>query len=634
MVDDVIQNSDLACSICHETFRRVEHLKRHALTHDDAKPHACQFCGAQYKRSDALRRHWKTCTARIAAGVGIPKRSLSGKRKQACDSCTARKRACSTALPCSECAMRKTECTYHQSRPSIYNRQSLHLAKEVVIEGNAAVSGTHSVSSPVPSRETAVHDRIPSPGLQHPRFGFLANFTKAGGLNEAYSFNSGLMNTRPTPSLLGTSDTGPLGDRDYLQGIAASNPFDCYFDDFEPGLWADANTSRNHVEEGLLAEKARQMWDSLRPILDSPTTHHLNITSSEWFEFFSENATRYLHLFWSRWYHHCPIVHSATFNLNTCSPLLLMTMCLIGACMSSLDADHQSAKRFLDVIEELIFSNPLFMESPRLGSTDENLLQTRDNVQILQAMCFMCLLQKWEGSIQAKLRMQRHRFTAFVATTRAMGLSQARHPRIDPNSTLSVEAWKEYTLKAEMIRTFNHVFLLDSAFVIFHNSVPRMVLQEMTIDLTCPEDVFQAASPAEFIEALKLHPLCTVPLLTDCVRNLCAESPDPGVVAHLSRESALNLFTIATAVHGLIFHQLRAFSPLPLATDPLRRALGRWEKAWEVSMDKTTNLTMEDGVLPFPLHAREFAALARVHIEKSHLTPEEWNLMIRQLPEH
>jgi hypothetical protein len=68
----------------------------------------------------------------------------------------------------------------------------------------------------------------------------------------------------------------------------------------------------------------------------------------------------------------------------------------------------------------------------------------------------------------------------------------------------------------------------------------------MTIDLTCPEDVFQAVSPAEFTRVRKLHPACTVPLLTDCVRNLCAETPDPDVIAHLGHAGALNLFTIAT----------------------------------------------------------------------------------------
>ena len=184
-----------------------------------------------------------------------------------------------------------------------------------------------------------------------------------------------------------------------------------------------------------------------------------------------------------------------------------------------------------------------------------------------------------------------------------------------------------------------------------------MVLQEMTINLTCPEDMFQASTPEEFLAALKSHPpRLTPPLLTDCVRNLCAESPNPDIIASLHSESALNLFTIATgkeraypstatyfliltcnaAIHGLIFHQLRAFSPLPLATDPLKKALDRWEEAWRSSAEKFPKLdslgegNQEDA---FPHRAREFALLARVHIEKSHLSTEEWTAMVKNLPE-
>lgn len=76
-----------------------------------------------------------------------------------------------------------------------------------------------------------------------------------------------------------------------------------------------------------------------------------------------------------------------------------------------------------------------------------------------------------------------------------------------------------------------------------------MVLQEMTIDLTCAEDIFQARSPDEFSNAIKLHePHYDRPLLTECVRNLCAETPNPAVIATLQKGSPLNLFTVATGV--------------------------------------------------------------------------------------
>lgn len=91
------------------------------------------------------------------------------------------------------------------------------------------------------------------------------------------------------------------------------------------------------------------------------------------------------------------------------------------------------------------------------------------------------------------------------------------------------------------------MFLVDSAFVIFHNSAPRMVLGEMISDLSCPEDVFEAASLDEFMMAIQAKPLPVKPLrLVDCVQNLFAESPDPQILSRLRDESALNLFTIVT----------------------------------------------------------------------------------------
>ncbi|KAL4757555.1 Zn(II)2Cys6 transcription factor domain-containing protein [Aspergillus foveolatus] len=512
MADDA-STSISTCPICLETFRRAEHLKRHTPTREDLTPSAPRTCPLTEDADDDAKRH--TCHFCRA------QRRLSGKRKQACGLCTARKRACSTGLPCSECAMRKAECTYHRVRSSTRLRESLDSAGRTPSETTDAGIAGQGVMEQIQAQAHGIvsltQDR--STSIQGPRFGFLANFTRANGLNEAYIYRS-----QPATINLSSLPLKEKGgaDGEGLQGATASNPFDCYLDEFESCLWSDTDTARDPVEEVLLAEKARQTWDSLQSDLDSPTAQHSRVTASEWLEFFSPaNATPYLRLFWTRWYHHCPIVHRATFT------------------------DHQMAKRFLDVMEDHIFSNSLFLESPRLESRNENLLQAREKLQILQATCFMCLLQKWEGS-----------------TTRAMGLPQARHPRINLNSSVTVEAWNEYTFKAEMIRSdpspakqplltaddqkLQPRLPPDSAFVIFHNSVPRMVLQEMTIDLTCPEDVFQAVSPAEFTRVLRLHPACTVPLLTDCVRNLCAETLDPDVIAHLGHAGALNLFTIAT----------------------------------------------------------------------------------------
>lgn len=89
------------------------------------------------------------------------------------------------------------------------------------------------------------------------------------------------------------------------------------------------------------------------------------------------------------------------------------------------------------------------------------------------------------------------------------------------------------------------MFLLDSGFVIFHNSSPRIVLREMAIDLPCPEANFQATSPDEVINAMNSHPSGSFHLV-DCVQTLCAEIPDDEVLNMIRSETDLSLFTIVT----------------------------------------------------------------------------------------
>ncbi|KAL4989619.1 hypothetical protein BDW68DRAFT_175759 [Aspergillus falconensis] len=393
MADGTLRPS-LTCHICLETFRTAKHLKRHAPTHDDAKPHVCHFCGAQYERRCVLRLpltgslpHGETLV-KLAAGAGMP-----GLKSQ------------SAAYPPSAHIIvsgRAPACANRLTLPN--KRHPRAPQRELQLKVSWGAFRLRRIVWDAKDRSTSTHG---------PLFRFLARFTKANGLNEAYSYKVQSTTVNPSSSQL-KEDGG--ADWDGLLGTTVSNPFDCYLDEFESCLWSYTDTARGHIGEALLAKKACQSWDSLQCILDGLTEQPpRTFPSSEWFAFFSPaNATRYLHLFWTRWYHHCPIVHKATFGLNTCSHLLLITMCLIGACMSARETDHQSANRFLDVIE-IIFSNPLFLESPRKAPTNDTLLETQENIQILQATCFMCLLQKWEGSVQG--------FTAFVATTGAMGLS-------------------------------------------------------------------------------------------------------------------------------------------------------------------------------------------------------------------
>jgi hypothetical protein len=90
--------------------------------------------------------------------------------------------------------------------------------------------------------------------------------------------------------------------------------------------------------------------------------------------------------------------------------------------------------------------------------------------------------------------------------------------------------------------------MIDSSFLIFHNTPPRLVLQEMTIDLTCPEVLFQAASTASFqLELDALQQTCIpLPRLSDAIRELCADSKNSSDSVLQFGASKLNMFTIVT----------------------------------------------------------------------------------------
>ena len=95
---------------------------------------------------------------------------------------------------------------------------------------------------------------------------------------------------------------------------------------------------------------------------------------------------------------------------------------------------------------------------------------------------------------------------------------------------------------------FTYVFLLDTQFVIYNNSPPRIVFQELKFDLTCPEPCFQSASWQECTRTLtdSDHGWGSggAPVLSEVVELLSCGEVCERDRTKLTRLSFLNLFTI------------------------------------------------------------------------------------------
>lgn len=239
------------------------------------------------------------------------------------------------------------------------------------------------------------------------RFDFLLKFTRAAGVNEAYNCNR-----------LFTADE--LYDQSVSEdGTSQTNLDPCLLD--EDYLWPDGDrgsftrynsSTREDLVNDALRLQSSHIWDMLLPFCDEKTEG--SVTMADVISFFSpENILHFLDIFWDRWYPHCLIFHRPTFKIDSCSPLLLTNMVLMGGCISPYRADRYIARLLLDIAEGIVFSQPMFSATAtRVEGTDQSHLT---QISTLQATYLICIMQKWEGSNESKVRIQRDQFTKFVS---------------------------------------------------------------------------------------------------------------------------------------------------------------------------------------------------------------------------
>jgi hypothetical protein len=98
-------------------------------------------------------------------------------------------------------------------------------------------------------------------------------------------------------------------------------------------------------------------------------------------------------------------------------------------------------------------------------------------------------------------------------------------------------------------RTLIYVFLLDVAFAIFYNSPPRMIISELQMDLTCPEECFQTSSADACLSCFEkwIYAISwkgSRISLRYAVRRICEREMPPELQTIFSKMSTLNMFTI------------------------------------------------------------------------------------------
>ncbi|KAJ5775461.1 uncharacterized protein N7511_000472 [Penicillium nucicola] len=616
------------CEVCFTTFSRPEHLKRHSASHDTARPHVCP-CGNSFKRSDALRRHERTCRSRGSGSVKAESHSEHQEYVNP-EEIPQPKRVCLAAdlVPIADI----TQVSHSALAPFDIAAASNTLSgeRECNISPYPHVQNDKSVSHHT-SDDSSFSDPFLDPAHLLQNMPSPLDFSALDLLFSSQITSDIILAERLEHLAYFTSSTGmsTFTDREsfrWRQNLVAN----AYEDKVTP-VGRQTHPGPQDLAPipvcDPLVPKSLEILQNLRNVTCNKRNH--DIITFDWSSethdqcqiFFSTpNIRRFLEYFWSLWYPNCPIIHKPLFNPRTAIPALISVMVVIGACLSPYEEDAKAARKWLDSIEEFIFSDECFRDNPPPSGND--LKWKKKRLQIIQAGYLVCSLQKREGPKDAQARIRRYRHASMVTLARQIGIGSAFHRNLKTHDG-SQMWWQQFVEEEEMKRTITFVFLIDAAQVIFHNSPPRIMVSELKMDVSCPEACFQAESAGEclalFEEWTKTRFWRRKVSIVSAVRQICQAEIDDDLVQEFSAIGTLNLFTMVQAIHSLMFH-LQNSLIFKTTFAPVQTGLDNWRRIWDkrIPEDNDIPVTAENAwkLIGFLRHASEFWHLARIKTAK------------------
>ncbi|KAE8168513.1 hypothetical protein BDV40DRAFT_251011 [Aspergillus tamarii] len=104
---------------CGLSYRRKEHLTRHARRHFQSDSFECPFCDRRFARNDTLRQHVRTHHE--------DKELQPSRTIRACNYCCSRKSKCDGKAPCGACVRRGIDCSFGRSNRGRVSPTARHL---------------------------------------------------------------------------------------------------------------------------------------------------------------------------------------------------------------------------------------------------------------------------------------------------------------------------------------------------------------------------------------------------------------------------------------------------------------------------------------------------------------------------
>ncbi|SPO01605.1 uncharacterized protein DNG_04278 [Cephalotrichum gorgonifer] len=159
------------------------------------------------------------------------------------------------------------------------------------------------------------------------------------------------------------------------------------------------------------------------------------------FEYFTQV---YMHRVWPYY----PFIHIATFDYERASLPLLLAVFLTGALHAPPTSSAVSARRFLNLAEEFIFSHPTM--KGLLLNHDSPFEPATEVIEILQAGLAILYTQISINDEATRCRIRVKRYPFLSTVVRLVGILQAKHPI--PVPSYDANDWNTFIMWESCIR--------------------------------------------------------------------------------------------------------------------------------------------------------------------------------------
>ncbi|KAJ5180652.1 hypothetical protein N7492_003862 [Penicillium capsulatum] len=179
------------------------------------------------------------------------------------------------------------------------------------------------------------------------------------------------------------------------------------------------------------------------------------------------------------------VVLKTTFNLESISTPLLLSILIMGASCGNADNAKSQAVKYADMAEFAVFEDSRFLQLVyRKGDLEQDPL-TKGDLEIIQAALLVILIQIASPNAESRRRIRIQRYSALVCVARATSLTQIKNRWHDSNSPLR---HAEFLMNESCIRIMASISMIDTHFIMFFNQPPALIPQELNYDLPAEED--------------------------------------------------------------------------------------------------------------------------------------------------